>query len=111
MIDASDPNIKLYVRNKRPEEMIEFKCEKTLLFIHGATQPAEATFDLPLENLSWMDYIARRGWDVYLVDVRGYGGSTRPPEMEQPPANNPPTDAAVRWRGFVRSEPTTFSRR
>ena len=99
MIDASDPNIKLYIRNKRPEEMTEFKSEKTLLFVHGASQPAEGTFDLQLEGLSWMDYIARRGWDVYLVDVRGYGGSTRPPEMDQPPANNPPiatTDVAVR---------------
>jgi pimeloyl-ACP methyl ester carboxylesterase len=99
MIDASDPGIKLYIRNKRPEEMTEFKSEKTLLFVHGASQPAEGTFDLPLEGLSWMDYIARRGWDVYLVDVRGYGASTRPPEMDQPPANNPPiatTDVAVR---------------
>src|SRR5262245_65297828 len=46
-----------------------------------------------------MDYIARRGWDVYLVDVRGYGGSTRPPEMDQPAASNPPiatTDVAVK---------------
>ena len=99
LIDASDPGIKLYIRNKRPEEMTEFKSEKTLLFVHGASQPAEGTFDLPLEGLSWMDYIARRGWDVYLVDVRGYGGSTRPPEMDQPAANNPPiatTDVAVR---------------
>jgi pimeloyl-ACP methyl ester carboxylesterase len=28
-------------------------------------------------------------YDVYLVDVRGYGGSTRPPEMNQPAADNP----------------------
>lgn len=99
MIDSADPGIKLYVRNKRPEDMKQFTSEKTLLFVHGATQPAEATFDLPLEGLSWMDYIARRAWDVYLVDVRGYGGSTRPPEMDQPAANNPPiatTDVAVR---------------
>jgi pimeloyl-ACP methyl ester carboxylesterase len=99
MVDAADPGIKLYVRNKRPEEMKQFASEKTLLFVHGATQPAEATFDLALEGLSWMDYIARHGWDVYLVDVRGYGGSTRPPEMDQPAANNPPvatTDVAVR---------------
>src|SRR5882672_9147122 len=78
MIEAADPGIKLYVRNKRP---------------------AEATFDLPLEGLSWMDYIAQHGWDVYLVDVRGYGRSTRPPEMDQPAANNPPsvtTDVAVK---------------
>src|SRR5262249_9043084 len=63
----------------------------------GATQPAEATFDLPLEGMSWMDYIAQRGWDVYLVDVRGYGRSTRPPEMDQPADSNAPivtTDVA-----------------
>src|SRR6266516_3583658 len=99
MIDSGDPGIKLYVRNKRPEDLKQFTSEKTLLFVHGATQPSEATFDLPLEGLSWMDYIAERGWDVYLVDVRGYGGSTRPPEMDQPAANNPPiatTDVAVK---------------
>ena len=99
MIDAVDPGMKLYVRNKRPEDMTQFTSEKTLLFVHGATQPAEATFDLPLEGLSWMDYIAQHGWDVYLVDVRGYGRSTRPPEMDQPAASNPPivtTDVAVK---------------
>jgi pimeloyl-ACP methyl ester carboxylesterase len=99
MIDAIDPGIKLYVRNKRPEQLKQFTSEKTLLFVHGATQPAEATFVLPLEGLSWMDYIAQRGWDVYLMDVRGYGASTRPPEMDQPAANNPPiatTDVAVK---------------
>src|SRR5260370_17723365 len=97
MMEAADPGIKLYVRNKRPEDMKQFTSEKTLLFVHGATQPAEATFDLPLEGLSWMDYIAQHGWDVYLVDVRGYGRSTRPPEMDQPAANIPPivtTDVA-----------------
>src|SRR6266403_5194571 len=99
MIEAADPGIKLYVRNKRPEDMKQFTSEKTLLFVHGATQPAEETFDLPLEGLSWMDYIARHGWDVYLVDVRGYGRSTRPAEMSQPAESNPPivrTDVAIR---------------
>src|SRR3979411_2176109 len=99
MIEAADPGTRLYIRNKRPEDMKQFTSEKTLLFVHGATQPAEATFDLPLEGLSWMDYIAQRGWDVYLVDVRGYGRSTRPPEMDQPAASNPPiatTDVAVK---------------
>jgi pimeloyl-ACP methyl ester carboxylesterase len=99
MIDAADPGIKLYVRNKRSEDLEQFTSEKTLLFVHGATQPAEATFDLPIEGLSWMDYIAQHGWDVYLIDVRGYGRSTRPPEMDQPAASNRPiatTDVAVK---------------
>jgi len=29
-----------------------------------------------------MDHLAAAGFDVYAVDVRGYGGSTRPPEID-----------------------------
>jgi pimeloyl-ACP methyl ester carboxylesterase len=99
MVDAADAGVKLYVRNKHPADMQRFSPEQTLLFVHGATQPAEATFDLRLEGISWMDHIAEHGWDVYLVDVRGYGRSTRPPEMDQPAESNPPivkTDVAVK---------------
>jgi pimeloyl-ACP methyl ester carboxylesterase len=99
MIQSHDPGIQLYVRNKRPEGMAQFSGEKTLLYVHGTSQAASSTFDLPLDGFSWMDYIARRGYDVYLVDLRGYGRSTRPPEMEKPAAENPPivrTDVAVR---------------
>ena len=32
----------------------------------------------------------QNGFDVYLVDVRSYGRSTRPPEMDQPPEANKP---------------------
>jgi pimeloyl-ACP methyl ester carboxylesterase len=49
--------------------------------------------------MSWMDYIARHGYDVYLVDLRGYGRSTRPPEMSEPAADHPAivrTETAVR---------------
>ena len=98
MIDAADSGTRLYVRNKHPKDLQRFAPERTLLFVHGASQPAEATFDLQLDGLSWMDFIARSGWDVYLVDVRGYGRSTRPPEMDRPPEENPPivrTDVAV----------------
>jgi pimeloyl-ACP methyl ester carboxylesterase len=58
--------------------------------VHGATYPAETAFDLQLNGFSWMDYIARHGYDVYLVDVRGYGASTRPPQMDQPADRNEP---------------------
>ncbi|HSH89189.1 MAG TPA: alpha/beta fold hydrolase [Ramlibacter sp.] len=78
MIRSSEPGIQLFVRNKRPAGMSTFSAEKTVLFIHGATFPAESSFDLEVGGTSWMDYIARHGYDVYLVDVRGYGRSTRP---------------------------------
>lgn len=90
MIPAVDRGIELYVRNKRPRDAMRFAPENILLYVHGATYPAETAFDLKLNGLSWMDYIARHGYDVYLVDVRGYGKSTRPPEMGSPAADNPP---------------------
>ena len=98
-VPARDPGIQLYVRNKRPEGMSRFSAERIVLFVHGATYPAESSFDLALGGLSWMDYIAQRGFDVYLMDLRGYGASTRPQEMSQPAAENQPivnTDVAVR---------------
>ncbi len=98
-VPARDPGIELYVRNKRPEGVTKFGPEKIVLFVHGATYCSESAFDLPLNGLSWMDYIAQRGWDVYIMDLRGYGRSTRPPEMSKPAAENPPivnTDVAVK---------------
>ncbi len=58
--------------------------------MHGSTYPAHTGFDLPLGGQSWMDFIASRGYDVYCLDVRGYGRSTRPKAMDEPPQNNPP---------------------
>jgi pimeloyl-ACP methyl ester carboxylesterase len=98
-VPAKDPGIKIYVRNKHVVGMSGFSAEKTVLFVHGATYPAETSFDLELSGLSWMDYIAARGYDVYMMDVRGYGRSTRPPEMGAAPEKSAPiadTETAVR---------------
>ena len=44
MIDAADPGIKLYVRNKRSEDLKQFTSEKTLLFVHGAIATSGGDF-------------------------------------------------------------------
>jgi len=90
MIPSTDPHIKLFVREKHAESMTSFSPDKTLLFVHGATYPADTSFDLPIDGVSMMDLFARSGFDVFLVDVRSYGRSTRPPEMDQPPEANKP---------------------
>jgi pimeloyl-ACP methyl ester carboxylesterase len=90
MMVPSEPGIEIYVRNKRPADMTAFRPERTVLFVHGATYPAHTSFDLRLDGLSWMEYIAARGYDVYLLDIRGYGRSTRPKEMDEKPEANPP---------------------
>jgi pimeloyl-ACP methyl ester carboxylesterase len=95
MMVPSEAGIEIYVRNKRPADMSAFRPERTLLFVHGATYPAHTSFDLKLDGVSWMDYIATRGYDVYLLDLRGYGKSTRPPEMDDKPEANAPVVLGV----------------
>ncbi len=104
MVPAADAGIEIYVRNKRPTDLTAFRPERTVLFVHRATYPAHTSFDLKLDGLSWMDYIAARGYDVYLLDLRGYGKSTRPKEMDEKPEANPPLvrgDTAVKDIGAV----------
>ena len=104
MVKSPDPGIEIFVRNKRPANMTAFRPERTVIYVHGATYPASTAFDLKLDGLSWMDYIASRGYDVYLLDLRGYGKSTRPKEMGEDAKNNPPlvrTDTAVKDIGTV----------
>ncbi|RDJ97634.1 alpha/beta hydrolase [Paraburkholderia lacunae] len=89
-IPSQTPGIQLYIRNKHPDGLTRFSPSRTLLYVHGTTQAGETTFDLPLEQSSWMDTIAQHGYDVYLIDLRGYGASSRPPEMNYPPSENRP---------------------
>jgi pimeloyl-ACP methyl ester carboxylesterase len=99
MVPAVDASIQLYVRNKHPQGVSQFPADKILLYVHGSTYPAETALDLQLNGMSWMDYMAQRGYDVYLVDLRGYGKSTRPPEMDKPAAESEPivrTETAVK---------------
>ncbi|MEA2935073.1 MAG: hypothetical protein QOD74_1719 [Variibacter sp.] len=99
MIPSADAGIQLHVRNKRLEGRDSFTAERIVVFVHGATYPSETGFDLDLPGGSWADIVAKKGYDVYLVDVRGYGRSTRPAAMDSPPADNPPiatTSEAVR---------------
>ena len=104
MVKSPDAGIEIFVRNKRPANMTSFRAERTVVYVHGATYPASTAFDLKLDGLSWMEYIAARGYDVYLLDLRGYGKSTRPKEMSEDAAKNAPIvrgDTAVKDIGTV----------
>src|SRR5262249_42887221 len=49
-----------------------------VLMVHGATVSVVPGFDLPFENYSWMAYLAEAGFDVFAMDLTGYGLSPRP---------------------------------
>ena len=57
--------------------------DRVVLFVHGAGTPAEVSFDVRFKDYSWMAYLAKAGFDVFAVDVTGYGRSTRPPPMAE----------------------------
>ena len=59
-------------------------ADRVALFIHGAGTPAEVSFDVPYQDYSWMAYLAHAGFDVFSVDMTGYGRSTRPAAMSDP---------------------------
>ncbi|MBS1849493.1 MAG: alpha/beta fold hydrolase [Acidobacteria bacterium] len=96
---ASDPGVRLFVREIKTESVGE-----PVLLLHGARVPGIGSFDLPVANGSLAADLAGLGFDVYLMDVRGYGKSTRPAEMNEPPEKSQPlvrSDEAVRDIGAV----------
>lgn len=58
--------------------------DRVVLFVHGAGTPAEVAFDVPYQDYSWMAFLAQAGYDVFSVDMTGYGRSTRPTVMNDP---------------------------
>ena len=57
---------------------------EVVLFVHGAGTPSEVAFDVPYQDYSWMAYLAKAGYDVFAMDMTGYGRSTRPLQMNDP---------------------------
>jgi pimeloyl-ACP methyl ester carboxylesterase len=59
-----------------------------VLFVHGGTVSSVPDFDLQYKDYSWAEYLARHGFDVFMMDQSGYGFSPRP-EMDDPCNVNP----------------------
>ncbi|MEQ9643165.1 MAG: alpha/beta fold hydrolase [Alphaproteobacteria bacterium] len=103
-VPSGREGLNLLVRNKRPADLGKVGPERTVLFVHGATYASSITFDYPVDGTSWMDRLAAAGFDVWCVDLLGYGGSDRPPEMDRPAADNAPlTDTAEAEADVVRA--------
>jgi pimeloyl-ACP methyl ester carboxylesterase len=49
-----------------------------VILLHGARVPGIASFDLPVDGGSLAADLARAGHRVFIMDARGYGGSSRP---------------------------------
>jgi hypothetical protein len=52
LIDATDPGIKLLLREKMAAGNNKFTDGNVVLFLHGATSPSTCDFDLPYQDYS-----------------------------------------------------------
>jgi alpha-beta hydrolase superfamily lysophospholipase len=90
-------------------------ADEAVLFVHGSITNARALFAPPVEreaggapsgatgegsepraddSYSWLQAAVDGGRAAFALDVRGYGDSERPPELDEPPeANDPPVRA------------------
>lgn len=84
---AGEPGVRLFVREVLPEKRGDVPA---VVLIHGARVPGLASFDLDVPGGSLAADLARHGLAVYVMDVRGYGRSTRPKEMDEPPETHAP---------------------
>src|SRR4051812_42543525 len=88
-VDALDPGIKLFVREKKAEG-VRATDDNVVLFVHGATFPSTPDFDLQYKDYSWADWMVSHGYVVYMFDKRNYGFSTREKAMDEPASANRP---------------------
>ena len=86
---ASEPGVRLFVREVRAGEAAG-SGRAPVLLLHGARVPGCPSFDLDVPGGSLAADLALAGHTAYVMDARGYGRSTRPPEMEQPREATPP---------------------
>lgn len=66
----------------------------SVLFVHGATFPSGLSVAYKIDGRSWMDDLRDRGFDVWAFDFAGYGGSDRPPAMQEEGDQAPPVGRA-----------------
>jgi pimeloyl-ACP methyl ester carboxylesterase len=101
----SDPGIKIAVREIQPQNVNSQKVP--ILLIHGGGSGCFTSFDLPVPNYSVAADLVKEEHPVYLMNIRGWEGSTLPAALNQPANQNPPAvtsqeavrdiDSVVNW--------------
>ena len=77
IVEAGD-GVNLVVMSRIPAKG---RLGKAVLLVHGSGV-GWIYWDIPIRNYSIMNYLADRGLDVYAVECRGYGKSTKPNGLE-----------------------------
>lgn len=85
---SAGPGARIFLRIRRAARG-RGAPKPAILFIHGATVSG-FVFDLDSAGASWLVGATAAGFDAAYLDLRGYGRSTRPPEMGKPSPEGSP---------------------
>jgi pimeloyl-ACP methyl ester carboxylesterase len=97
---SSEPGVEIFVRAVRAGR----SDHGPIVLVHGGGPGGVASFDLPVRGYSLAADLARAGHAAYVMDVRGWAGSSRPPALSRPASDDPPavrSDEVVRDIGAV----------
>jgi pimeloyl-ACP methyl ester carboxylesterase len=72
-----------------PAERTTFDPRRAVLYVHGATFPSALSIAHRFDGKSWRDALGDAGFDVWGLDLYGFGHSNRYPEMDRPAAESP----------------------
>lgn len=80
--------VSLFMRERRGAPL-----GPAVLLVHGRSAAAVPSFDLDYGDYSWMAYLADAGFDVFALDLQGYGRSSKPAVMDDPCNTSPDNQA------------------
>ncbi len=69
--------IYLWEKCKVGSEMTFAATGRVVLLVHGGTWSGRPDFDLQIRDYSLMDFLAKNGYDVWAIDIHGYGHSDK----------------------------------
>jgi pimeloyl-ACP methyl ester carboxylesterase len=72
--------LRIYLWEKyRPNREASFShTGKVALLVHGGTRSGRSIYDLQVRDYSLMDFLAQNDYDVWAIDIHGYGHSDKP---------------------------------
>src|SRR6266403_2954614 len=71
--------LRIYLWEKYQEDQLQTfsRTGRVVLLVHGGSRSGRSLYDLQIRDYSLMDFLARNGFDVWAIDIHGYGHSDK----------------------------------